>query len=268
MSGFSSDWLALRAPFDDAARSARLARAFARLLPARAAIVDLGAGTGASRRALRPLLGDGVRWTFVEGDAALLRHAVAGVPGARGECRDLAAGWTPVLDRGVDAVTAFALLDLATAGWVEQAAAALTRRRLPLYAPLIVDGRGHWSPHDPGDALVDHLFRAHQRRPKGLGRGLALGPAAPARVASAFRHRGAEVLSSASDWRVPPDATAMLAAMLEGAAAAALEQSPADHDAIAAWADRRRRQLQQGALSLMVGHRDLLIIPRQDGHAS
>ena len=261
MSGFSADWLALRAPFDAAARSAGLARAFAARLPARSAIVDLGAGTGASRRALAPLVGPGARWTFVEGDPALLARALEGAPGARGAALDLAGRWDGVLDRGADAVTAFALLDLASAGWIEALAAALVRRGLPFYAPLVVDGRGGWAPGDPDDTLVERLFSAHQRRPKGLGRGPALGPAAPARAGAAFRRRGWRVRMAVSDWRVGPADRAMLAAMVDGAAAAAAEQSPMDHERVAAWAGRRRRQVADGALTLAVGHRDILAEP-------
>ena len=268
MSGFSADWLALRAPFDDAARSPGLARRFASGLPDRPRLVDLGAGTGAGRRALGPLLGGRARWTFVEGDPALLRRALAQadppLARARGECRNLAADWSQVLGPGCDGVTAFALIDLATAGWIDRLAALLVRRRLPFYAPLVVDGRVRWTPGDPSDALVGRLFHSHQRRPKGLGHGPALGPAAPAWTMAAFRRRGARVFAAPSDWTVPAAESAMLAAMLEGAAAAAAEQSPADRPAIAAWADRRRRQLADGQLSLVVGHQDLLVLPAME----
>lgn len=263
MSGFSADWLALRAPFDDAARSPALARRFAGLLPRRPRIVDLGAGTGAARRALAPVLGEAARWTFVEGDPLLLRQALADCPEAQGECCDLARGWTHLLDRGTDGVTAFALLDLATAGWVEGLARALAGRSLPFYAPLIVDGRMGWAPRDPDDALVGGLFALHQRRPKGLGHGSALGPAAPLRAAAAFRRAGARVLLRASDWRIPPAAGRMLAAMVDGAVAAATQQSAADAARVAEWGRRRHAQLAAGRLSLLVGHRDLLAVPRR-----
>lgn len=261
MSGFSADWLALRAPFDDRARSAPLARAFARRLPAAAAIVDLGAGTGASRRALGPVVGPAVRWTFVEGDPALLAAALASTPGARGVAADLSRGVGRLLSRHADAVTAFALLDLASGEWIEALAAALVHRSLPLYAPLIVDGRGGWSPHDPDDRLVDGLFARHQRRPKGLGRGNALGPLAPMATVAAFRRRGWRVATARSDWRVGGGDRAMLHAMIDGAAAAAGEQSPADRGRIAGWADRRRRQADDGRLTMAVGHRDILAVP-------
>ncbi len=265
MSGFSSDWLALRAPFDDAARSPALAVRFAGLLPPRPRIVDLGAGTGAARRALGPLVGDAARWTFVEGDPALLRRALAAdaqpLARARGEQRNLAGGWTHILDRGGEAVTAFALLDLATAGWIAQLACALTHRGLPFYAPLVVDGRLRWMPGDADDALVARLFASHQRRPKGLGLGPALGPAAPAWTAAAFRRRHARVISVPSDWHIPAAAHGMLAAMIDGAVDAATHQSPPDAARVAAWGERRHAQAAAGSLTLLVGHRDLLAVP-------
>ena len=140
---------------------------------------------------------------------------------------------------------------------------ALVRRGLPLYAPLVVDGRGGWAPADPDDALVEGLFRRHQRRPKGLGRGPALGPDAVPRVAAAFRQRGWRVRLARSDWRIGPADRAMLAAMIDGAARAATEQSPAAAAAVAAWAERRRRQADEGRLALAVGHRDILAEPAE-----
>ena len=261
MSGFSADWLALRAPFDAAARSPALARRFARQLVPGGTIVDLGAGTGASRRALEPVVGPSARWVFVEGDPELLRIALAVAPGTRGVAADLGAGCARFLPRRADAVTAFALLDLASGPWIEDLVATLVKRRLPLYAPLVVDGRGGWWPEDPDDPLVEGLFVRHQRRPKGLGRGPALGPAAPAAVAAAFRRRGWRVETARSDWRVGPGEGGMLAAMIAGAAAAACEQSPGDARAIAAWAERRCRQAADGGLTLRVGHRDILAVP-------
>ena len=43
---FAADWLALREPFDHAARSVALARRLADRLPRRPKLVDLGGGTG------------------------------------------------------------------------------------------------------------------------------------------------------------------------------------------------------------------------------
>ena len=72
---FDADWLALREPFDHAARSLRLARRLAERLPARPRLMDLGAGTGSMFRFLAPIIGRGQDWTLVDADAALLDDA-------------------------------------------------------------------------------------------------------------------------------------------------------------------------------------------------
>jgi SAM-dependent methyltransferase len=72
---FDADWLALREPFDHAARSLHLARRFAERLPARPRLMDLGAGTGSMFRYLAPIIGRGQDWTLVDADAALLDDA-------------------------------------------------------------------------------------------------------------------------------------------------------------------------------------------------
>ncbi|MEY4985020.1 MAG: hypothetical protein RIR62_3286, partial [Pseudomonadota bacterium] len=81
--GFSADWLALREPADHAARDARLLRAAAGVARHRAVVVDLGCGTGSTRRAFGDLLA-GATWRMVDGDAALLARA-----GGEGHCLDL-----------------------------------------------------------------------------------------------------------------------------------------------------------------------------------
>jgi SAM-dependent methyltransferase len=72
---FDADWLALREPFDHAARSVHLARRLADRLPARPQLMDLGAGTGSMFRFLAPIIGRGQDWTLVDADAALLDDA-------------------------------------------------------------------------------------------------------------------------------------------------------------------------------------------------
>ncbi|MGE0719157.1 MAG: class I SAM-dependent methyltransferase [Alphaproteobacteria bacterium] len=254
MSGFSADWLALRAPFDDAARARSLARRFVALLPAAPRLVDLGAGTGAARRAVGPLLGAGARWTLVDADTTLLQHV------SRLGCIvrniNINRSLETIFDVDYDGVTAFALLDLGGDGWLGRLAQAVAARAIPFYAPLIVDGRTEWTPGDPDDAIVLRAFAGHQRRRKGLG--LAAGPRAPAAAAAAFRRAGYRVAVAPSDWRVPPGAGAMLAAMIDGAEHAAGEQAPGERARIAAWAARRRRAASDGRLALTVGHVDLL----------
>ena len=72
---FAADWLALREPFDHAARSVALAQRLADRLPARPQLVDLAGGTGSMFRFLAPIIGRGQDWTLVDADAALLDDA-------------------------------------------------------------------------------------------------------------------------------------------------------------------------------------------------
>ena len=73
--GFAADWLALREPFDHAARSVALARRLADRLPRRPRLVDLGGGTGSMFRFLAPIIGRGQDWILVDADDALLEDA-------------------------------------------------------------------------------------------------------------------------------------------------------------------------------------------------
>ena len=74
---FDGDWLALREPFDAASRSVALAQRLGAALPARARLIDLGAGTGSLFRWLAPILDRPQEWTLADADAALLERAFA-----------------------------------------------------------------------------------------------------------------------------------------------------------------------------------------------
>jgi hypothetical protein len=227
MSGFSAAWLALRAPADDAARSAELARAFARHLPRRAKIVDLGAGTGAMGRWLAPFLPKDARLVSLDGDARLLAHA------PRPRLRRSLGGAFP----RADAYVSSALVDLVSAAWLHRLMCRARGR--PLLMCLAVDGRHEATPPHPLDGRVFAAFAAHQLRWKGLGR--ALGPDAPKHFPAARIRR--------SDWILPrgPLARATLAGIL--AAAREIDPSlPVD------WPTDR---------ALSVGHADLLVLPRR-----
>ena len=74
MSGFSSDWLALREPADGAARSPALVASVAAFASAAKSltVLDLGAGTGSTLRALAPHLPTAQRWVLIDHDASLV----------------------------------------------------------------------------------------------------------------------------------------------------------------------------------------------------
>jgi GNAT superfamily N-acetyltransferase len=230
VSGFSADWLALRGPADDAARSQDLARAFARTLKPGAEIVDLGAGTGAMGRWLRPFLPKRCTILSVDGDAMLLPRAKA--PRLR---RSLAGRLPPA-----DAYVSTALIDLVSIAWLRKFLKAAHGK--PVLMCLAVDGRHELTPAHAADKAIFAAFAAHQRRWKGLGQ--ALGPDAPEALIKEARRLGWHVESVRSDWDLKSGA--LLEATFEGIVDAAGLPAPCV---------KRTR--------LIVGHRDVLLIPRR-----
>ncbi|MDM0012798.1 class I SAM-dependent methyltransferase [Variovorax sp. J22P168] len=296
MTGFSADWLALREPFDREARANtapglglhalgdRLRRGRARI-----EVLDLACGTGANLRALAPELRGDQRWVAVDHDAQLLAQlpvsmarwamdcgfdfrggggaepASIGGPGWHVEFETLQLDLVQSPDMlplaGVDLVTAAALLDLVSANWLDDLLARVAASRPALLFALSVDGRLHWEPALEGDAEVARLFAAHQQRDKGFGP--ALGGAAPHWAAARLDTPGLELHAADSDWRIDggdgPAAQAMLAAMVDGIASAAIEQDPAALSRVLEWKLQRLDALARSLL--VVGHRDLLAIP-------
>jgi hypothetical protein len=269
---FAADWLALREPFDHAARSVPLARRLADRLPRRPRVLDLGAGTGSMFRFLAPIIGRGQDWILLDADAALLDEAF-GSAAAWARRRHFAATaeqdelhistphglWRMQVMAGdlsrlasgrpyVDAMVCSALLDLVSAMWLSRLCGGLT---VPLLACLTADGRDTWRPRHPNDALVRTAFRRDMRRDKGFGP--ALGVAAS--------HAIAATASAPSDWSVPRTALRMQRALIDGTADAARNASPAHAGAITAWQEARLRQALRGRLAITIGHRDILVLP-------
>jgi hypothetical protein len=270
---FAADWLALREPFDHAARSLALARRLAERLPRRPRLVDLGAGTGSMFRFLAPIIGRGQDWVLVDADAALLDEAFGrtaawarrqgyaataagdelilstrhGLWRMRAVQRELATPWFEV-----DAIVCSALLDLVSAAWLARLCDTLT---VPFLACLTVDGRDVWRPQHPLDILVRAAFRRDMRRDKGFGP--ALGTGAPRVLAT----RGLVSASAPSDWRIPRTALRMQRALIDGIADAARNARPGRAIAISAWQEARLRQALMGRLAITIGHRDILALP-------
>lgn len=297
MNGFSADWLAQREPFDTAARANSAVAldlpGLASDLRARRAshepleVIDLACGTGANLRELAPRLGGRQRWRLIDHDPALLaalpevlaswaqaggrrlRRDADGAwvvqgDGFEAEVRtqefDLAAGLDRLPCGDASLVTASALLDLVSADWLDALVAHGARVGAALLFALNVDGRHGWSPRDPDDDAVQRGFAAHQRRDKGFGP--ALGPQAAARLERVSQQAGYRVRSAASDWAIDgcdgPASRAMLAAMVEGIAAAA-EQAGTPLSVVSSWS--RRRLHGRDRSRLVVGHIDVLALP-------
>jgi len=252
---FDADWLALRAPADDAARDTGLLGRVAEVLGTtrRPVVVDLGAGTGATVRAFEALGLGGLRWRLVDHDPDLLAAARARYAGV--ETREADLGNVVALPfEDAALVTASALLDLCSAAWLEALAARLHADGLPFYAALTYDGTIAWQPAHPDDPAIVAAFNADQRRDKGLGS--ALGPDAAMAAADIFRSHGLTVVSAPSPWRLGPEDAALQAAFVAGVADAAAR---AGYSGAGAWAQARRAAC--AATACTVGHVDVLAWP-------
>jgi SAM-dependent methyltransferase len=264
LSRFAPDWLALREPYDRGARSSALADRFAKALGRARRVIDLGCGTGANLRYLALRLPQSRRWLCLDRDRDLLARAETALGrwrsevGWHGEVRfaalDLASGVDSLALESAG-VTASALLDLASAAWLDRLAERC--RRTPMLMALSFDGRLSWCPALDEDASVRDRFLAHQRTDKGFGP--ALGPDAAAHLGEGLVAIGHEVATATSDWRLGPGDQALIEAMLDGVMAAAAKIK--DDRRLATWANQRRLQLARGELGLMVGHVDLLALP-------
>ncbi len=308
MGDFSADWLHLREPADARARSIALVERLVDWLsgPPRPAgepagslaLLDLGCGTGANLRYLAPRLAASLtgpqRWTCLDRDPALLaalcrktgswaeRQGLA--PSADGEGLeirgpgldwrirtlgyDLAQGTDALpIDRGT-LVVASALLDLVPEDWLLGLLRTCAAAGAPMLLTLTYDGRVSLEPPHPLDGVAIGLVNAHQLRDKGMGP--ALGPVAPLRLARLADRLGFDVRIDDSDWELQPEETGIQAAMMDGWAAAALEQTSETGGtlvrrwrmAIGEWREARLAQIAAGRSRMRVGHRDALLLPR------
>ena len=249
---FSAEWLALRDPADRAARNDALARLAAQMAGPAPLVVDLGCGTGATWRALAPLLPAQARWRLVDNDPALLQIAARAVGAAAEVVQADLADLDAVPLAGATLVTASALLDLVPSAWVSGLASRLAG--VPFYAALSYDGHMSWDPQDPRDQVVTEAFNRHQQGDKGLGP--ALGPMAAARTAEIFAQHGYDVHRADSPWRLGPQMADLQRDLTRGIARAAAEAGAADAEA---WG--RHRDLTASRSSCTIGHVDLLACP-------
>jgi hypothetical protein len=276
METFSALWLALREPLDHASRAEHLiAPAVAALGSAspEVQVVDLAAGAGSNLRYLAPRLPLPQRWTLVDHDPKLLEIAAQGahalhqatVSVVQADVSQLdgvlAAGAEETSGAPTNAtlVTASALLDLVSESWLEQLASRCrTIHAVALFA-LTYNGRIVCQPVDPLDEFVRTLVNRHQRRDKGFGP--AAGPYAAHAATLAFERQGYRVHRALSNWELDGDAGALQQTLVDGWAGAAIDESPREAGAIAAWQSRRTSSIAKGAFRVAVGHEDLLAVP-------
>lgn len=286
MSAFSAQWLALREPYDRRARSAGLERRLAALLERRTdaplQVVDLGGGTGANLRHLAARIGGAQCWRVAEHDPALIAAFAGAVAdwaaregletgagaggwrvagaGFRADLQllsvDLARGQANLGIGGTNLVTASALLDLVSGGWLDALLARCAAARSIVLFALSYDGRIECEPADPDDALVRDAFNAHQLRDKGFGP--ALGPGAAAHARRTLAALGYRVEVAASDWSLGAEDAPIARALLAGCARAASEAAPHAAGVIARWLDRRTQAIAGARAAIRVGHQDLI----------
>ena len=288
MSGFSAEWLALREPFDLAARAEAAAGLDLRGMAARMRrdaqaldVLDLACGTGANLRALAPRLGGAQRWLLLDHDPRLLaalpgifaawsraeglvlrtdseRLRIEGADWAadvRWRRLDLAGALDAVPFEDARLVTAAALLDLVSASWLDRLFERVRSAKAAMFFALSVDGHVRWDPALEEDEAIHQLFAGHQRGDKGFGP--ALGGEAPAVAKARLDALRYGVVQARSDWRIGE--AAMLQAMVVGIADAALAQAPDAGALVRAWRERRLALVPCSCLH--VGHMDLLALP-------
>jgi len=269
MSGFSIDWLDLREDADRRARNAALReQALGWLEDSRCAapgpvVVDLGAGTGSTLRALAPAGQFPPTWRLVDHDHALLAEARRrhGSTQQLETCAvDLSDFGKLPLD-GARLVTASALFDLVSADFIEALAKALQtqcqRSPVGIYAALNYDGSTHWTPAHPLDDIVLHAFNQDQRQDKGFGP--ALGPEAGNVMHSLFTQAGFEVYSASSPWVLEGSDQRLVAELIAGIAGAVAGSPGLDASALHEWVRFRQSKVTSG--TCIVGHTDLLALP-------
>jgi len=284
-------WLVLRESSDAAARSERLTRMVADVLPAGApaSILDLATGGGSNIRYLSSRLPSPQRWLAVDQSPVLLtrlRHEMSAWGAARGyavqtgptactvngaglECdvethqMDLGELDEPNIFTGRHLVTASALLDLVSEPWLRVLAARCRAARAAALFTITYDGHFTCSPAEPEDTMVRSLLNEHQKRDKGLG-GPAQGPDAVACAERCFVDAGYLVHRESSDWTVGPEQTQMQRMLIDGWAEAAAEVTREGAPVIADWRARRLAHVDAGRSRAVVGHEDLAaLLPEQ-----
>lgn len=267
MSGFSIDWLDLRENADRRARDSSLRETALDWLAAAPAkeplVVDLGAGTGSTLRALDVSDKLPLAWRLVDHDQALLKEAQRRHGNAQQiETRraDLSRLGQLPLD-GARLVTASALFDLVSGEFIEGLARLLQSqcRHHPvgLYSALNYDGSTRWTPAHPLDGPVLEAFNQDQRTDKGFGP--ALGPDSGTALHRAFTQAGFEVESASSPWVLDGADQSMVSALIDGIAGAVAGHPGLEAQALKGWVQFRYENTASG--SCTVGHTDLLALP-------
>jgi SAM-dependent methyltransferase len=292
MTGFSSQWLALREPTDHRARNAALCAQvtehFKRTQPGRGQdasqplrIMDLGCGSGSNLRALAPVFPAFQHWTLVDYDLALLQAArqtliawadevVAEAPAAddtqvsvliciKNTARIEITFLQVDLAANIEQVLARPIDLVTAAAFFDLVSPSWLQRfcaalTVPLYTVLTYDGVEQWRPAHSADADVLHAFHAHQSTDKGFGR--SAGPQAIELMRTALTARGFSVALEQSPWELGTEDRELMRALARGTAGAVSETKTVDEKTIQSWLSDRLN-----AEHCVIGHWDLFAQP-------
>lgn len=260
MSGFDKRWLDLREAADHEARDCTLRRQVidhVMLAGEGALVVDLGAGTGSTFRALSPEALHW-RWRFVDNDPLLLaearnRHGQS----ARMKCVETHLS-DPAADlfSGARLVTASALFDLVSEEFLVRLLAQFLQTEVGVYAALNYDGVCRWDAPHPMDNEVVAAFNAHQRQDKGFGP--ALGPTAAPVLRVLLEEQGFKVAMEPSPWRLDRSHLELQREFISGMAKAATETELLAETDINDWRLARLERAENS--SCLIGHWDLFAV--------
>lgn len=265
MSGFSSDWLALREPLDLAARNQTVEQAFLNaLLSDYPKIMDLASGAGSTVAALSRQMQSPSDWLLTDYDPDLLKAAETRQESWKG-CSistrqiDLAVNLETLPFGDVDAVTTSAFLDLVSKEFLTRLVERVAVAGKPFLACLTYDGRTECGPADPFDSVLFGALNQHQRTDKGFGP--ALGPDAAKCAVEMFQRKGLEVVQGSSDWHVPVERKDFHAEFLRGCLRVGYELK-LDPDQLKHWWNQRLKQIEAGELTMIISHLDFVVLPK------
>lgn len=277
MSGFSTDWLALREPADHSARDKALLAALAAHFAARdeVSFVDLGCGTGSNLRGTAMSFAPRIvqYWRLVDHDPRLLEAARTTLAAWADEARaqndaldlrkdgrairvtlsqaDLREPAAALAERA-DIITAAAFFDLVSEDWIARFAD-IAAASSAVYATLTYNGAEVWSPPHAADGPMLAAFHIHQRGDKGFG--AAAGPAASQALALHLEGKGFTVSTGPSPWVLGRGEQSLIEQLAIGSAGAVAELALYDEDVIAGWLAARKV-----AESCLIGHTDVLAL--------
>jgi len=268
MSSFSIAWLDLREAADFAARDKLLAtqalnwlgQAIDPISPDRI-VVDLGAGTGSTLRALTKLGAINIVWRLVDLDGKLLDEALRR-HGKNYLIEDYQADLTVIAElplSGAHIVSASALFDLASTDFIDALIERIEARKTAVYTALNYDGTTTWTPAHALDEKVLAAFNQDQQRDKGFG-GAALGPQCTAYLQQVLEDKGYSVSIRPSPWQLGAKDQAMVSELINGIANAVSEGYDLTASELKEWKDFRLSHLTDGDCT--VGHWDLLAVPK------